>query len=296
MRVRFERFFDRRVQARRRVLVLALAVLAPLAAASPALATSKVKEDFAPFADCPVESAAACVVATTTGGEFVLGHKAVAINKTITLQGGFATEAVTPQALVGAADGDTLSNTPLTVPGGLVGIEGLQAIGGEVTATAELAGPPSSIIINKVAFLFGKPDAVTLPLKVKLTNEVLGEECYVGSDAEPIVLHLTTGTTSPPFPGQPITGNKGTLDEVDRDNIRDFVGTSLVDNDFAVPGATGCGGSLSSLIDPILDADVGIPAEAGSSTAIMKGALEETEAALAKKYKPKQPKPKKAKK
>ena len=52
-----------------------------------------------------------------------------------------------------------------------------------------------------------KGAAVTLPLKVKLSNEMLGEECYIGSDAEPIVLHLTTGETAPPAGTEPIRGS-----------------------------------------------------------------------------------------
>lgn len=64
-------------------------------------------------------------------------------------------------------------------------------------------------------------------------------------------------------------------------------GDTLVDNDFAVPGASGCGGSTAALIDPIVDLDVGIPSAAGANTAIMKGTLQETTAAYALKYKPK---------
>jgi hypothetical protein len=285
---------ERTIRARRctaGALAIAAAVaLASMGAAPSALASSAVKEEFAPFADCPVESAAVCVLATTTGGEFVLGRKAVTIDKTITLQGGLASHAVTAQPLIGAADGNTLSHTPLTVPGGLVGIEGL---GGEVTATAELAGPPSSVIISEAGFVFGQEPAVTLPLKVKLSNEVLGEDCYIGSDAEPIVLHLTTGTTSPPSPTQPIKGSKGTFAGEDKNRIGTFQNTSLVDNDFAVPGASGCGGELSPLVDLAVDADVGLPASAGQSTAIMNGTLAETSAELAKKYLPKQKKKKK---
>jgi hypothetical protein len=264
-------------------------VLAGLALAPGALASSAVKEEFAPFADCPVESAAVCVLARTTGGEFVLGHKAVTINKTITLQGGLGSHAVTAQPLIAAANGETLSLTPLTVPGGLVGIEGL---GGEVTATAELAGPASSVIVSEAGFVFGREPAVTLPLKVKLSNEVLGEDCYIGSNSEPIVLHLMTGTTKPPPPAEPITGSKGTFEGEDKNRISIFQHTSLVDNDFAVPGASGCGGGLSPLVDLAVDADVGLPASAGQSTAIMTGSLAETSAELAKKY---LPKPKKKK-
>ena len=237
-----------------------------------------------------METAAICLVATTSSGEFVIDHKTVPIEKTITLQGGLATEAFTAQPLLGALDGNTLSKTPLTVPGGLVGIGGL---GGEVTATAEIAGPVSSVIINKGNLLAQQGTAVTLPLKVKLSNEVLGEECYVGTDAEPIVLHLTTGTTSPPPPATPITGSRGTLEGKGKGRIVGASNNSLVDNSFSVPGATGCGGNFSAVIDLAVDADVGIPAPAGLNTAVMNGALEETTAAYAAKYKAK---PKKEKK
>ena len=135
------------------------------------------------------------MVAPTTGGEFVLGHKTVAIEKPVLLQGGLGTTEFGAQPLIAAVGGEPLSKTPETVPGGLVGIAGL---GGEVTATAELAGPPSSAIVSKANLVTFKGAAVTLPLKVKLSNETLGEECYIGSDAEPIVLHLTTGETAPP--------------------------------------------------------------------------------------------------
>jgi len=278
---------------RERTLVIAMALAAAfvsLGAASPALA-SKIKEEFVPFADCPVEAAADCLVANTTGGEFVLDHKTVPITKTVTIQGGIATALpLTAQPLVGAVGGETLSKTPLTVPGGLVGIEGL---GGEVTATAEIAGPPSSVIVNRIGLALGNEPAVTLPLKIHLENPTLGNECYIGTDAEPIVLHLTTGTTSPPFPGKPISGKFGTFENAGKGKIRRYIGNSLVDNDFAVPGATGCGGVLSFLIDPGVDLIVGIPAPAGFNTAIMNGPLEETNAEFAAKYKPK---PKKTKK
>jgi len=276
---------------RRLALATASAIaLVALAGASPALASAKLKEEFLPFAGCPLTSAKVCLVSTTTGGEFVIDHKTVPIEATVTLQGGLAGESLFEQPLLGAGKGETLSKTPLTVPGGLVGIAGL---GGEVTATAELAGPPSSVIIDRWNLIGGKTPAVTLPLKVKLSNEVLGEECYIGSEAEPIVLHLTTGTTSPPSPAEPITGSVGNREAGRaKGKIRYIEKASLVDNDFAVPGASGCGGSLSAVVDLAVDLDVGIPAPAGENTAIMDGNLEETAEEYAAKYLPKEKKKK----
>lgn len=297
-----ERILDRMGTHRRnrRASVLALAALASLgalaAAASPALAKQSAKEEAEPFKECPIYAGAvACTVGYTTEGEFAFPRKASKLTKTSILQGGFAnapnlTEA---QPLLGATNGETLSRTPEPA-GSLAGLEfiGLEE-GGEVTATAELAGPPSSVLINAAAFTLSRNEtAVTLPLKIKLSNEHLGEECYIGSDSEPIVLHLRTGTTEPPSPATPIKGSAGHAVALDHEEITEFEHTSLVDNTFSVPGASGCGGAESAAVDETIDADIGLPAAAGESTTILAGSLEQTSASVAKKV---IPKPKKAK-
>jgi hypothetical protein len=290
----------KRSQARRaRICALVItttlaASVGALAAATPAGATNAFKEEFAPFANCPVETAQWCMVATTTSGEFKLDLKTTQIVNPVILQGGLATEAFGDQPLIGPTSGEAVSKTAQPVPGGLTGIS--ESIGGTVTATAELVGPPSAVIIDKGNLLAQSGTAVTLPIRVKLDNENVGEECFIGTEAEPIVLHLTTGTTAPPFPGQPITGSRGTLESAGRSKIVKVKGNSLVDNDFAVPGATGCGGALSPLLDAVVDAGIGIPSPAGTNTAVMSGELEETASVWAAKYKPKVKKPKKEKK
>jgi hypothetical protein len=276
------------------MLLAALAVTVPIAAlsaATSAFGVSALKQEFAPFANCPVESAALCTVATTTSGEFKLDLKTTKIEHPVVLQGGLASTGFGDQPLIAPIGADTLSKTPQEVPGGLTGLS--TTIGGPVTATAELAGPASSVIINKSNLLTQTGTAVTLPIKVKLDNEILGSNCYIGSDTEPIVLHLTTGTTSPSFPNQPISGSAGTLEGAGKGKIIKIKGNSLVDNNFAVPGANGCG--ESPLIDLVVDVGVGIPAPAGLNTAIMNGELEETASVWAAKYKPKAKKPKKEK-
>ena len=261
-------------------------------AAAPALAVSKARliEEFHPFANCPVTTAAVCTVSYTTGGEFKMGLKTVPINKTITLQGGLGTESYEAQPLVGAADGNTLSKTPLTVPGGLAGVGGpTEEILGEVTATSEIAGPPSSVIINRLGIVPGRDHeeiAVTLPLKVHLENPQLGNECYIGSNAEPIVLHLTAGKTKPPSGTEPIRGDVGSPGGAAKGKIT-ILPATIVDNTFAVPGATGCG-AIPAVTDTVVDLASGIPSAAGSNTAIMKGTLEETKSEFAAKYRPKE--------
>jgi hypothetical protein len=264
--------FRRLASSRKQTLVITMALAASLAAlsgASSALATPK--GEFAVFADCPVSNAelSACIVASTTGGEFTVGKRTVPIKNTITLQGGFIESETGALTFVGAADGNTLSKTPQTVPGGLFGIEGL---GGEVTATTELAGPASSIGLNEANLLKGEGTALSLPVKVKLSNPFLGNKCYIGSNAHPIILNLTTGTTNPPKPNKPIKGSVGTIERNAEGTILTVSKNSLVDNSFAAPGVEGCG-LIPFLVDPLVDLSLGVPAAAGHNTAILNGTL-----------------------
>jgi hypothetical protein len=279
---------------RRRILVVAAAVMAPLTvlgAASPALAVEHHPTGiFAPFVDCPLANTSIndCIFAQTKSGEFIIGKKTVPIVNTITLQGGFiGTEG--NLTFVAAENGETLSKTAQPVPGGLLGVVApsilplfLQEIFNEfinkgitgVTATAELAGSPSSIGLNTENLLESTGTALSLPLKIKLDNPFLGEKCYLGSNAHPIVISFTSGTTSPPLPNKPITGKVGTFEEEENFVLIRLKNNSLVNNTFKAPGAEGCGGILSFLVDPAVNAEIGTPAPEGENTAILNSTLE----------------------
>ncbi len=285
----------------RRVLLALIAPFATLGLASPALATEHHPTgDYAPFADCPLSNPSVefCLVASTTSGEFSVGKKTVPINKTITLQGGTIENTETHElTFVGAENGETLSKTALYVPGGLFGIHPPESWPKEakekfeemvnkgltgVTETTELARPASDIGISTNNLIREEGVALELPVKVKLSNFLLGSSCYVGSESDPVVLKLTTGTTSPPEPNKPIKGSRGEIEFKDEFNLVVLSGGSLVDNAFSAPEASGCGGSLSKLIDPIVNSQFGLPAAAGHNTAILTGKLEEAVASAVK--------------
>jgi hypothetical protein len=290
-------------RTRKFAIVAAVSIAAPvagLAMASPAMAvTHHPKGDFAPFADCPLSNASvvACLFAKTEAGEFIVGKESVPIKSPITLQGGLK-EAPEGVAFVGAEDGNTLSKTPQSVPGGLLGLVKCNEISNfieriaceltfengvtGVTATTELAAPASSITISLAALLSGSGTALSLPVKVHLENPFLGSSCYIGSNAHPVVINLTTGTTSPPAPNKPIKGNVGTLEPKDEGELLVIKENALVNNSFAAPEAEGCGGAFSFLIDPIVDAKLGLPAAAGHNTAILKGTLQQASASAVK--------------
>jgi hypothetical protein len=285
----------------RHAFVAVAALIVPLAFASPALATEHHPTgNYAPFADCPLSnpSVEQCIVAETTSGEFTVGKKTVPIHKPIILQGGTSENRETGElTFVAAEDGHTLSKTALTVPGGLFGIKAPESWSKEmkeafeeminrgltgVTETAELAKPASAIKLNTSNLIFETGLALQLPLKIKLDNVFLGSKCYVGSESNPVLLNLTTGTTSPPEPNKPIKGSAGKLEILEEGALLRLIGGSLVDNAFAAPEATGCGGSFSKLVDPLVDAAFGVPAAAGHNTAVLTGKLEQAYAPAVK--------------
>ncbi len=265
-------------RTRRRIMVVGMALAASCAAlVGASSAQAGLQQEFSVFNECPLAnpSVTICVYSTVTSGEFKIGSKTVPINKTVTLQGGLAGAS---EVLVPAADGNTLSKTPLVLPGGLVGLEVLPPLT-EVTATAEIAGP---VLINVPNFGKQSGTAVTLPLKVKLDNPLLLESCYVGSEAEPLTPHLTTGTTSPPSPATPLTGTSGSLEFTAAGKINVFANSSLVDNTFPAPGANGCAGPLALLVDPAVDLQAGLPSAAGTNNAVLNGTLRQAAAITVK--------------
>src|SRR3984885_7672467 len=278
------------------------AMLGALSVASPAFATPK--GEYAVFADCPLTTATICIHASTESGEFIVGKKAVPITKTITLQGGL-NETETGFVFVGAKDGNTLTKVPQNVPGGLSGLVNCTAIKGSglleklergsceaifengltgVSATTELAAPASSIQISLGALLGGVGTALQLPVKVHLENPLLGSSCYIGSNAAPIVLPLTTGTTSPPPPNKPIKGNVGELTFNEKGTIPTVLKNSLVNNSFAAPATNGCGGIFEFLIGPIVNSSLGVPSTAGHNTAILNGTLKQAGSEIVKEH------------
>jgi hypothetical protein len=274
--------------------VLGMLVSASLAFAAP----HHPKGEFAQFGDCPLNrvTISDCIYSVTSGGSFTIGKKTVPIVNPVTLQGGF--EGVNPNVqFYGAEDGNTLSKTAQPVPGGLLGItaptwwpkfvqdwfnnlinEGFTG----VNATVELTGPTkglTNVHLNTEALLVEKGTALGLPVKIHLENAILGSECYVGSDAHPIQINFTTGTTAPPPPNTAIKGAAGKLTFNPEFTLITISGGRLVENAFPVTeGANGCGGFFSLFVDPLVDTILGTPSPAGKNTAILEGKLQDANA------------------
>lgn len=240
-----------------------------------AAASADPTGDYAPFKECPYASLPVddCFYGLIDGGSLTIGTKTIPVVNPITLQGGY-TGSFTGLVFHGAKNGDTLSKTPQPVPGGLLGVtpppswpqalkealeeaieEGLTG----VTATVELAASATSIVLDYEALLEQTGTALGLPVKIKLANPFLGSNCYIGSNAEPIELELTTGKSGA------LDGSAGTLSFDDDFTIVTLHGIELVDSSFEVPGANGCGGVYSSYVDPLVESIFGVPAASGNA-------------------------------
>lgn len=266
--------------------------LGALAFGLPASASAHTGE-FAQFDYCPSTTAGVfkCLHSVTNKGSIVLGKKTTPIVNPVTLQGGYSKEGSDGFSSFYEATngGETLTKDPQPVPGGLAGIvppesapllvkaaiafffeNGLTG----VNATLELAKSPSDIELSSYNLEIGEEIALKLPVRIHLENPFLGSSCYVGSSSDPIIWNLTSGTTSPPSPTAPITGKPGYVHFTNEHEILELSGNELVDNTWAAPEATGCGGLLSVLVDPVIDATVGLPAASGTNSAVLENTID----------------------
>lgn len=251
--------------------MLKRAMLAALVAATTAVALlisgtaafAATAPGYEEFSDCPDRSVASgisgCQVTVIDGGHITLGSKRTPIVDPIKLVVG--ANVGTGQTYPGSFDG---GRQP--IPGGLVGISGLDwliylfphsLLG--IYAETELAGPVGNLFAPTLA----------LPIKVRLDSPLLNNNCYIGSNSNPISLNLTTGTTSPPAPNQPISGNPGSVTpDPSLPNVFRNSGLVYVDNAFAVPAADGCDLLGFGVLDALVNLQAGLPAAAGRNEAV----------------------------
>jgi len=266
-------------------------------------AQAKLTGNYTRFAQCPYSNLEVkkCIYSTTTSGEVVLGSKKVPIVNPVVLQGGAgAIQEDNFSKFYEASNGITLSKAAQPVPGGLAGLVNCKeikepvlrftcelALESKVTgvnSTLELARPASEIRVSENNLSGEVGTALELPVKAHLENPFLGTNCYVGSSSEPLIWKLTTGTTSPHSPNKPISGTIGEVEFLEEGRIVEAKGATLVDNDWAAPGASGCGGPLVELLlDPVINVSGGLPAAAGTNAAVLVNTLFQGSAAAIRK-------------
>jgi hypothetical protein len=246
-----------------KVLGAVVGLVAVFAAISPAAQARVPDPGYEQFAGCPdpfTEDSlvTTCVRQEVLGGRFKLGSKEVKIEHPLTLTGGIRNST---NEIVWNSEGG-LTKVKQTVPGGVVGITGLTWLleffsvnALSLYATTETAGTPFLISATEV----------TLPIKVHLETPsgVLGPNCRVGSDSNPITLHLTTGTSGV------LTGHEAVFSFNPTLEISKFSNGEFVDGTFTAPGANGCVltlfGFLPISINGLVNSQSGLPAGSGTN-------------------------------
>jgi hypothetical protein len=273
--------------APRLVRLAALAVL--LLFALSATSSAGVTGDPSEFALCPTsfqKPASAtfllCSHSETTGGQIAIGNSIVPINNnpdTVDFGSYSASHFgfLGPEVLVTPTNGQAFGGPAQVVPGGLLGLTGtlaplskpLDPIN-QVTSSIELAGPitPATVVdptatkaffcaTGSINSCFGAPSpssVLRVPIKVHLHNLLLGPNCYIGSNANPIVLNLQETPTSQP-------------QQTGAGNATIVSGVEVADDTFAVPGATGCG--LLGTLNLAVNLKVGLPSRSGKNAALI---------------------------
>jgi hypothetical protein len=113
--------------------------------------------------------------------------------------------------------------------------------------------------------------AAFISQKIKAINPIFGSSCFVGSNASPITLDPTFGTTNPPPPNQPISGSVNSVQVLGNEIV--IIGT-VVDNAFAAPAAAGCG--PTDALTQVVNEVSGLPSPAGTNTSVFQVTVEAT--------------------
>ncbi len=243
---------------------------------------------WAPFNRCPVDdptflsadgaaNAAFCVAVNGPSGSLTIGKITAPIGGSDTQNGLIISNTEGTQTLV-PPRGGALVGSPISLPGGLQALVcpsssfALRELCrsshpdrflNTVVATLSSAGAPSNFSLF-AGLEVGIP-IITLPVKLELDNPLLGRNCSIGTDHEPIVLHLANET--PPTLALAAFDANGTPDPSGPLLLITLAGATQGDNQLAIPGAHGCG--FAGLLDNAIDHNVGLPSPAGNNELVL---------------------------
>ncbi|MFF6882810.1 hypothetical protein ACFY9F_06450 [Streptomyces sp. NPDC012421] len=275
-----------RITARTKLAtVSALTALGAFASMGTATAAGPVLNGgWAPSTRCPVDAtgmlssdgldkAPQCVVSYSLSGSIKLGNTTVTTGKT-NLQIGVVQNADGTNSVVAPAGGALIADSA-TVPGGLIGLMCPSDIPfitdicrqlsdgrlNKITATMESVGTPSEF--DQIAGVLTDQPIVTIPVRIRLQNPFLGDNCYIGTKSKPILLR-PKNLDAPAFGVERFDGDGTANEEGDMSRLN-LLGSTQYDDSFAVPGATGCGLGLLGIIDAAVNLKTGLPSAAGKN-------------------------------
>lgn len=272
----------RSVSNRTRIgLLAAFTAFSAVLSTGSAAAATELNGDWAPFDRCPVDAPAmlaadgitniaTCISSSSVTGSITLGKSVVPTGNS-DLQLGVIQHNNATSTLVAPP------RSPHRRSGrrsrGLLGLMCPSAIPfvtaicrqltdsdlNRITATIEPAGAPRDF--NMVAaFSTGEP-ILTIPVRIHLRNPFLGDKCYIGTTANPVLLK-PQNLNAPSLSLQRFAAD-GTRDDEGEMGRYTFAGADQGDATFAVPGASGCG---AGLLDWAVNLKTGLPSAAGKNS------------------------------
>jgi hypothetical protein len=232
-------------------------------AASAAFGAAGASAAFPNFSDCPLAPGAVgtCVdIQSPSGSLDIKGTTIPMAAARMEIRGGIEFLPDGSEVFRAPRGTNGFFAQPVDVPGGVLGID-LPWGFTKVAATAQLAGQPSDIKINLNDL------SLQVPVKLKLSNPLFASGCTIGTNSNPVRLNLIVGTTNPPAPNRPISGTVGTPDY--QPDYTALLGSSNVDNSFAIPRASNCNWIGLGVIDGLINLKMKLPSAAGNNTMIV---------------------------
>lgn len=277
---------------RTRVALLGLLTAGAVLVPAPAASAVTLNGHWAPFTRCPVDdpamlatngtvTIARCLAADSPNGSIKLGNTTAQTGGS-DLQFGLVEDRSTATFTIIAPSDGAIVAAPAQVPGGLLGLmcpSGVPLVSAvcqqatdndlnNVTAVVQAAGRPTDFDLG-AGLTTGRP-ILSLPVKVQLQNPLLGSTCFIGSDADPIVLRPQNLTAATSGAIEAFDGD-GTLNHPNGPLFRITQrGMTQGDTSFAVPGATGCG--VLGLLSPAINLKTGLPSAAGNNSLVLNDA------------------------
>jgi len=294
------------------VVMAALTSAAALAHVAEGPGGEKFSTTWKKFRHCPVFEAPtvqSCFVASTNpekkGGYYSVGPIVVNVTKPIVLQGGLThqelnereeyvaqvvppndgTPVITPAAET--VPGEPLANVSEAEMNEAEWPQSLRESYKEAQKhrmfkegkTVEEIEPAGDDVDIASTFNLLVAEGTAIEAKIQITGknpwlESLGGNCQIGSEANPVVQHLTSGESVSPLTGEVLKGNPGYPSVWDREELVPDAEAELVDNTYPVPAAEKCGGAaFEAYLDPVVNRAFGLPAEAGASKTLLIGQL-----------------------
>jgi hypothetical protein len=249
---------------------------------------------YKPFTNCPLNNPimhedgqlsatntfggfAACVAGNAMGGTVTLGTITTTVTEPVNVQFGFAwnpsvTNYPLPVYPPLAGESALLSTKPDLIPESLTTALGCSTATDPTVQHICQQAQAKGGVYNQVFALAQEAGAIrnfnllswTQPVKFQLINPLLGSNCFIGSDSDPVVVNpsLSLG------PGGSFTFTTDPQPTVHPDTfVIALNGAVASDNTFSAPGVLGCGpgGVANVAVDLALDASSGLPAASGNS-------------------------------